>query len=250
MSEPGAPAGPRHGDRPHPGRGGDDGKAGGRPVNPREGGWRQGKQAAGDAAHRRDAGLPRAELLELRAGHQADRRPGRARGVPDQHDPRLHRAAARTAPRASASTPAPRGGPAASRGGCATGTWVGHVAEHVALQLQRDAGTEVGRGKTRSTGEPGRYHVVFSYAEESVGIAAGQAGRATRQPPGRSRSRASTSRPSSSSSCCSPSGRRSAPPPRRSSTRPACATSPGSASTRRHSCSWATASTRSGFGPR
>jgi cyanophycin synthetase len=54
------------------------------------------------------------------------------------------------------------------------GTWVGHVAEHVALQLQRDAGTEVGRGKTRSTGEPGRYHVVYSYAEESVGLAAGR----------------------------------------------------------------------------
>jgi cyanophycin synthetase len=54
------------------------------------------------------------------------------------------------------------------------GTWLGHVAEHVALQLQRDAGTEVGRGKTRSTGEPGRYHVVYSYAEESVGLAAGR----------------------------------------------------------------------------
>ena len=54
------------------------------------------------------------------------------------------------------------------------GTWLGHVSEHVALQLQRDAGTEVGRGKTRSTGEPGRYHVVFSYAEESVGLAAGR----------------------------------------------------------------------------
>ncbi len=54
------------------------------------------------------------------------------------------------------------------------GTWVGHVAEHIALQLQRDAGTEVGRGKTRSTGEPGRYHVVYSYAEESVGLAAGR----------------------------------------------------------------------------
>jgi len=54
------------------------------------------------------------------------------------------------------------------------GTWAGHVAEHVALQLQRDAGTEVGRGKTRSTGEPGRYHVVYSYAEESVGVAAGR----------------------------------------------------------------------------
>jgi cyanophycin synthetase len=54
------------------------------------------------------------------------------------------------------------------------GTWLGHVAEHVALQLQREAGTEVGRGKTRSAGKPGRYHVVYSYAEESVGIAAGR----------------------------------------------------------------------------
>jgi len=54
------------------------------------------------------------------------------------------------------------------------GTWLGHVAEHVALQLQREAGTEVGRGKTRSAGEPGRYHVVYAYAEESVGLAAGR----------------------------------------------------------------------------
>jgi cyanophycin synthetase len=54
------------------------------------------------------------------------------------------------------------------------GTWAGHVAEHIALQLQREAGTEVGRGKTRGTGEPGRYHVVYSYAEESVGVAAGR----------------------------------------------------------------------------
>jgi cyanophycin synthetase len=54
------------------------------------------------------------------------------------------------------------------------GTWAGHVAEHVALQLQREAGTEVGRGKTRGTGEPGRYHVVYGYANESVGIAAGR----------------------------------------------------------------------------
>jgi len=54
------------------------------------------------------------------------------------------------------------------------GTWLGHVAEHIALQLQREAGTEVGRGKTRSTGEPGRYHVVYSYAEETVGVTAGR----------------------------------------------------------------------------
>jgi cyanophycin synthetase len=54
------------------------------------------------------------------------------------------------------------------------GTWLGHVAEHVALQLQREAGTEVGRGKTRSTGVAGRYHVVYSFGEESVGLAAGR----------------------------------------------------------------------------
>jgi cyanophycin synthetase len=54
------------------------------------------------------------------------------------------------------------------------GTWAGHVAEHIALQLQREAGTEVGRGKTRSAGEPGRYHVVYSYGEERVGLAAGR----------------------------------------------------------------------------
>ena len=54
------------------------------------------------------------------------------------------------------------------------GTWVGHVAEHIALQLQREAGTEVGRGKTRGTGEPGRYHVVYTFGEEAVGIAAGK----------------------------------------------------------------------------
>jgi len=53
------------------------------------------------------------------------------------------------------------------------GTWVGHVAEHIALQLQRETGAEVGRGKTRGTGDPGRYHVVYSYGEESVGVVAG-----------------------------------------------------------------------------
>ena len=64
------------------------------------------------------------------------------------------------------------------------GTWAGHVAEHIALQLQRDAGTEVGRGKTRSTGEPGRYHVVYGYAEESRGARGRPPRGADRQPPG------------------------------------------------------------------
>jgi cyanophycin synthetase len=54
------------------------------------------------------------------------------------------------------------------------GTWLGHVTEHVALQLQREAGTEVGRGKTRGAGADGQYNVVYAYAEETVGRAAGQ----------------------------------------------------------------------------
>jgi cyanophycin synthetase len=54
------------------------------------------------------------------------------------------------------------------------GTWVGHVAEHVALELQRESGAHVYRGKTRSAGEPGRYNVIYGYSEERVGLEAGR----------------------------------------------------------------------------
>ena len=54
------------------------------------------------------------------------------------------------------------------------GTWLGHVAEHVALELQRATGTEIRRGKTRGAGRRGRYHVVYGYADETVGLAAGK----------------------------------------------------------------------------
>jgi cyanophycin synthetase len=53
------------------------------------------------------------------------------------------------------------------------GTWMGHVMEHVALELQNLAGAEVARGKTRTSGERGLYHVVFAYDQEDVGLAAG-----------------------------------------------------------------------------
>ena len=54
------------------------------------------------------------------------------------------------------------------------GTWLGHVTEHVALQLQQEAGHDVRRGKTRAVkGVPGRYNVIYGYADESVGLAAG-----------------------------------------------------------------------------
>jgi cyanophycin synthetase len=54
------------------------------------------------------------------------------------------------------------------------GTWLGHVAEHAALELQREAGAHIPRGKTRSAGQPGRYNVIYGYWEEQVGLAAGK----------------------------------------------------------------------------
>jgi len=53
------------------------------------------------------------------------------------------------------------------------GTWAGHVAEHVALELQRQTGAQIYRGKTRSADGEGRYHVIFGYVEEQVGLQAG-----------------------------------------------------------------------------
>src|ERR1700687_4350745 len=56
------------------------------------------------------------------------------------------------------------------------GTWLGHVLEHVAIELQNIAGEDVSFGKTRSTEVPGVYTVVYEYAQRDEGIAAGQLG--------------------------------------------------------------------------
>ncbi|HSK75946.1 MAG TPA: cyanophycin synthetase, partial [Thermoanaerobaculia bacterium] len=57
------------------------------------------------------------------------------------------------------------------------GTWMGHVLEHIAIEFQVLAGTPVSFGKTRSNGlPPGQYHVVYSYSEEAVGLAAAELG--------------------------------------------------------------------------
>ncbi len=53
------------------------------------------------------------------------------------------------------------------------GTWLGHVAEHVAIALQRETGAHVYRGKTRSATDPGTYNVIYGYGEEGVGLEAG-----------------------------------------------------------------------------
>lgn len=53
------------------------------------------------------------------------------------------------------------------------GTWLGHVMEHVAIELQKVAGSDVSFGKTRAAGPRGHYDVVYEYHDEDVGRHAG-----------------------------------------------------------------------------
>lgn len=55
------------------------------------------------------------------------------------------------------------------------GTWMGHIIEHIALEIQTLAGMDTGFGRTRGYGEEGVYNVVFSYIEENVGRYAAEA---------------------------------------------------------------------------
>ena len=48
------------------------------------------------------------------------------------------------------------------------GTYQAHILEHVALELQTLAGTEVGYGRTRETSEEGVYKVVVEFDEEEL----------------------------------------------------------------------------------
>jgi cyanophycin synthetase len=64
------------------------------------------------------------------------------------------------------------------RGGFITrlrdGTWAGHIAEHIALEFQNLAGTDVRHGKTRAAGAHGQYNCIYEYREEDVGLEAGR----------------------------------------------------------------------------
>lgn len=55
------------------------------------------------------------------------------------------------------------------------GTWMGHVIEHIALEIQTLAGMDTGFGRTRQTKTEGIYNVVFSYIEEKAGVYAAEA---------------------------------------------------------------------------
>lgn len=55
------------------------------------------------------------------------------------------------------------------------GTLMGHIVEHIALELQELAGMPVGFGRTRETAETGVFNVVFEYVEEQAGRYAARA---------------------------------------------------------------------------
>ena len=172
------------------------------------------------------------------------RRPRQPRGLPHQHPPRLRRRGCSSCCPAWPGTPAR----AAYRGGFLErlheGTWLGHVAEHVALQLQQEAGHDIRRGKTRRS-RAAAASTTSSTATATSGSASPPAQLAVRlinhlvRPRGRLRLRRAAAR----ASCARPSGWRSARRPRRSSRRRSAATSRGSASTSTPWCSSARAST-------
>ncbi|MFP4389910.1 MAG: cyanophycin synthetase family protein, partial [Desulfococcaceae bacterium] len=56
----------------------------------------------------------------------------------------------------------------------AEGTLLGHVTEHVAIELQTLAGMDVGFGKTRATRVPGVYNVVYRFEDQAAGLEAGR----------------------------------------------------------------------------
>ncbi|AFZ13139.1 cyanophycin synthetase [Crinalium epipsammum PCC 9333] len=55
------------------------------------------------------------------------------------------------------------------------GTMMGHIIEHIALELQTLAGMSVGFGRTRETATPGVYQVVIEYLDEQAGRYAARA---------------------------------------------------------------------------
>ena len=57
------------------------------------------------------------------------------------------------------------------------GTWMGHTWEHVTLELQNMAGSNVTFGRTRSVPDsPGQYTMVFQYKQRDVGLEAARLG--------------------------------------------------------------------------
>jgi cyanophycin synthetase len=60
-----------------------------------------------------------------------------------------------------------------------TGTWMGHVLEHIIIELIELAGMEAGFGQTRETTTSGVYRMVFKVPDETVGRTAFEQGLAS-----------------------------------------------------------------------
>lgn len=54
------------------------------------------------------------------------------------------------------------------------GTWAGHIAEHIAIELQNLIGHHITYGKSITLKEKGHYNVVFRYLDENVGLRAAE----------------------------------------------------------------------------
>ena len=113
--------------------------------------------------------------------------------LPHQHPAGLHRPAARAAARAWPGTPARAG----TRGGfverLSEGTWLGHVAEHVALQLQQEAGHDIRAARPGGQGQPRPLQRHLRVRRRAGRPGRGPAGGPAGQPPGPARGGASTS---------------------------------------------------------
>jgi cyanophycin synthetase len=57
------------------------------------------------------------------------------------------------------------------------GTWMAHIWEHAAIELQNMAGSDVSFGKTRGIGPVGQYNMVFQYKQREVGLEAARISR-------------------------------------------------------------------------
>ena len=185
-------------------------------------------------------------------GRPDARRPGRPRAVPVEHDPGLRRRASSSCCPPSRTTPAPSAGGAASSPACGTARGSGHVAEHIALELQNLAGTR------RPPRQDPRRRRRRPLQRRSTSTARRRSGSRPARSPSRSSTTSSTRRPAPPST----SGRaRAAHPARRAAGVRAvdpghprrggvAATSRTSGSTGTRSSSSARASTSSGSGRR
>ena len=57
------------------------------------------------------------------------------------------------------------------------GTWIAHIWEHAAIELQNMAGSDVSFGKTRGMGPTGHYNMIFQYKQCDVGLEAARIAR-------------------------------------------------------------------------